>query len=296
MKARYHTYCGDTQTLSIIFFILSLVSFNAQAFLIQEDFESDTWVSDRGWYDMGTPNVTTAQSVSGNRSLAYSFNQGELTDSNFGGMRLSLPESDSIYLSYNRMYQNGWDWGPRHDLHDFYVFADADRFQTPTDTKLTAYFEVSEGMADTILRAAQQPNSPYNDGWYHETAPQVVFESGVWHNIEAMVKMNDPGQSNGEMRMWVDGVLQVERTGLLLRAAGDEDIMFNQLFFGPYFISGSGQDQTFFTDDIIVSSEPILIPGEDPGDVVATPIPGAALLFGSAIFGLLGINKRQSRS
>ena len=284
MKAINHTRIQSMHILHIC--MLLIISFQVNAFIIVEDFESSTWVDDQGWYDMRTPNVTTEQFVSGTRSLAYTFNPGDQQDTGFGGMRLTLPESDTIYLSYNRMFQDGWVWGPRHDLHDFYVFADADRFQTPTDTKLTAYFESSQGMANTIIRAAQQTNSPFNDNWYHETGTEVVFNAGQWHNVEAMVKMNDPGQSNGEMRMWVDGELQVERVGLLLRAAGDEDIMFNQLFFGPWMISGSAITQTFWTDDIMISDQPF-------ENTVATPIPGALFLFATALTGLITVGRKS---
>ena len=201
-------------------------------------------------------------------------------------MRLTLPESDAIYLSYNRMYQDGWQW-ESIGMHDFYVFADASTYQAAANTKLTAYFESAQGRATTGIRAALQTNSTYNDGWYHEHSDGVVFNPGQWYNIEAMVKMNEPGQANGEMRMWVDGVLQVERVGLVLRATGDEDIMFNQLLFGPWLGNGASVTKTFFTDDIMISDQAFTT-------TVATPIPGAAILLMSAILGLFGFNRSQS--
>ncbi len=271
----------------LLFHVFCLFSINANAFLIVEDFESSNWAQERGWYDINNTATSSAQSTSGNQSLYYSFNQGEQTGSPDRSMRLSLPDSDSIYLSYNRMYEDGWVWNSG-GIHDFYIFADADQYQTPTNTKLTAYFEQDSGKARTVLRAAQQANSPYNDNWYAKSGSDIVFQSGVWHNIQAMVKMNDAGQSNGEMRMWVDGVLQVERTGLLLRAQGDENIMFNQLFFGPWIGSnGAIVDKAFWTDDIMVSDQAF---STEP---VPTPIPPAALLFSSAIIGLFRFSKQN---
>ncbi len=285
MKIHTEEFLARKRLLSLMLLSFFMAPLTAQAFLIQENFESSSWATDQGWYDMRTPNVTTAQAVSGVNSLAYTFNVGAQNDTGFSGMRLSIPATDSVYLSFNRLYQNGWNWGSQ-GIHDFYLFADASPYQTPTDTKLTAYFEQVDGKVDTAIRAAQQANSPYNNTWFYENGVNVVFDTGIWHHVDAMVVMNDPGQSNGELRVWVDGELQVERLGLLLRAPGDEGIMFNQLFFGPWIGNGSPITQTFWTDDIIISSEPI--------NTVATPIPVAAWLFGSALFGLFGMSRCES--
>ena len=255
------------------FIVLSTLSFSSQAFVIQEDFESGNLAAN-GWYDLSV-NTSTAQSVSGNSSLEYTFNPGQNAN---GGMRITIPETDTVYLSYQRMYEDGYDFG---STHDFYIFADAGLYQAPTTTKLTAYFEAEYQLAQTTIRAALQANSPYNNTWSEVRSQENVFETGVWHHIEAMVQMNDPGESNGVMRMWVDGELVVERVGLLLRAAGDEDIMFNQVFFGPWIDAGAPQTQKFFTDDVIISDQAITF--AEPAPV---PIPAAYLLFGFAMMTL----------
>ena len=40
---------------------------------------------------------------------------------------------------------------------------------------------------------------------------------GVWHRVEVFVKLNTPGQGNGVQRVWVNGELRGEWSGLALR-------------------------------------------------------------------------------
>lgn len=49
----------------------------------------------------------------------------------------------------------------------------------------------------------------YNDG--------PGFSKGVWHRVEFWVKLNSPTQANGEQRLWIDGTLRGEWTGMKLR-------------------------------------------------------------------------------
>ena len=141
--------------------------------------------------------------------------------------------------------------------------------------------EECKSIANTGLRAALQNGSPYQNDWYYEAATSPSLTNGQWHIVDAMVKMNTPGVANGEMRMWVDGVLQVERTGLLLRADGYENLTFNQLFFGPFIHNGAPQAQTFWTDNIIVSDTPI-------APAAPVPLPLTGWLLGSGVLALLG--------
>ena len=86
-----------------------------------------------------------------------------------------------------------------------------------------------------------------------------------------MIRLNDPGTANGEIRMWVDGALQVEETGIEMRFEGYTGISFNQLFYGFYYHEGSPIEQTFWTDHIIVADAPLN--GPVPDDDGTEPVP-----------------------
>jgi hypothetical protein len=104
----------------------------------------------------------------------------------------------------------------------------------------------------------------YNDfsnmdwiGLTHGVTPIFSTEnSGKWFCVEAHVKLNDPGQSNGIQEFWIDGNLEARRDTLnFVRSYTQYGI--NAIFFENYWNSGSIQDQVRFFDNIVVSTQPI---------------------------------------
>ncbi|GAG32612.1 unnamed protein product, partial [marine sediment metagenome] len=80
--------------------------------------------------------------------------------------------------------------------------------------------------------------------------------TGVWRCVEAYVKLNDPGQSNGIQRFWIDGQPEAKRTGLNF-VDTYTDYAINAVFFENYWNSGSPVTQERYFDNIVVSTEPI---------------------------------------
>src|SRR5690606_23392258 len=104
----------------------------------------------------------------------------------------------------------------------------------------------------------------YNDfanlRWMGYTAGKTPLFSGDnlgrWHCVEAHVKLNTAGRSDGEFRMWVNGALDAERTGL--NWVGSYDAYgINAVFFENYWNSGSPKAQERYFDNIVVSTERI---------------------------------------
>jgi hypothetical protein len=79
---------------------------------------------------------------------------------------------------------------------------------------------------------------------------------GQWYCVEAYVKLNDAGQSNGLFRLWINGALEAQRSGLdwigAFSAYG-----INAVFFENFWNAGSPQVQERYFDNIVVSTEPI---------------------------------------
>lgn len=255
--------------------VLAISASRARAeFLFQEGFEkpastsASAYLSGRGWYDFASPVITTGESHTGGSSLAYTIQQGQYAA---GGMRLQIPSSRTVYLRFARKYPTTWLWPiADHALHDFYVWANAARYQSPTSVPFAYYVEQSSRTVNGIRRNgitfAQTKNAAGVYTGYEDPQLAPAFTSGVWHVVDAMIRMNDPGQANGELSVTVDGVLRIRRTGLTFQA-DTASLLFDQIFFGPYFHEGARQTQTFWTDDIAVSDLPI-------PEVVAVPLPG----------------------
>jgi hypothetical protein len=243
------------------------------AFLFEEGFEkpatvsASAYLSSRGWYDLRSPVITTSESHAGGSSLAYTIQQGQTAN---GGMRLQIPRSRTVYLRFSRKYPAShlWPLGDRA-LHDFYVWADAGAYQSPTSMPFAFYVEQSSRTVGGVRRdgiaAVQTKNAAGVYTGYEDPQLAPVFTGGVWHVVDARIRMNDPGQANGELSMSVDGILRIERTGLSFQGS-TTSMLFDQIFFGPYFHEGARQTQTFWTDDVVVSDAPIR-------EAVAVPLP-----------------------
>ena len=63
---------------------------------------------------------------------------------------------------------------------------------------------------------------------------QSVFVPGRWHELTQQIRVNDPGKSNGELRVWFDGRLVLTRTDLQLRRhhLAPVDRFYFSTFFG----------------------------------------------------------------
>lgn len=90
----------------------------------------------------------------------------------------------------------------------------------------------------------------------------AVFTSGNknnWNNIESYYQLNSIvngiGQSDGIIRLWVNGILVFERTDAILRTGYRPTMKINQLILGPYIGDGSPVTQTMWIDDLVVASE-----------------------------------------
>ena len=101
------------------------------------------------------------------------------------------------------------------------------------------------GRLPSLLTTAQSQiagsNPPFRSGWSETGALEVraqlsgwsdartlasdrseyVLRRGQWIALEQEVVLNTPGQKNGVIRVWVDGALKFEKTGLALGDAAD---------------------------------------------------------------------------
>ncbi|HSG47707.1 MAG TPA: hypothetical protein VLA43_07855, partial [Longimicrobiales bacterium] len=79
---------------------------------------------------------------------------------------------------------------------------------------------------------------------------------GEWQCVEARVRLNDAGQSNGVFQLWINGSLEAERTGLNWVGAFD-DYGLNAVYLENYWNAGSPVAQERYLDNFVVSTTPI---------------------------------------
>jgi len=78
--------------------------------------------------------------------------------------------------------------------------------------------------------------------------------AGQWQCHEVHVRLDDPGQANGVLELWADGVLDVSVTDLEYVNAWD-DAGLNTVRFASFWTNQTGLDHHI--DDVVISTEPI---------------------------------------
>lgn len=93
----------------------------------------------------------------------------------------------------------------------------------------------------------------------------VTVREGQWDKLKMHVTLNDPGYSNGIVRLWVNDVLKVEYTDVNIRQ--DTDFGMNKLIMSSYATDSSGSNGVQWHDDWILSL---------PGTEVTNPVSPSA--------------------
>ena len=99
-------------------------------------------------------------------------------------------------------------------------------------------------------------------------------EAGRCVCVEARVKLNTPGEKDGENQLWIDGKLEAERIGLDWRGRFAKTGI-NAVFLESYWNIGSPVDQSRWIDHFVISRQPIgpLVCTDEPV-VMKTPYAG----------------------
>lgn len=103
----------------------------------------------------------------------------------------------------------------------------------------------------------------YGDHW--NWGPRALLELGRWYSVEQYVKVNTVGEHDGIARVWIDGKLAFEKTGLMLRGPlpWDPRIQGNMAInVAPWLIHFYGgkyppyvRDHTAWFDNIVVAKK-----------------------------------------
>ena len=113
-----------------------------------------------------------------------------------------------------------------------------------------------------MFEASANYNGGFNDWGGHYA--DLSFKRETWYCLEHEIKLNDPGLSNGEARIWVDGVLKVEAKNLKIREKKEHKL--NLVLFGGWYSNGAlginpqpnpEQKSDRYIDDVVVSSQRI---------------------------------------
>jgi hypothetical protein len=95
-----------------------------------------------------------------------------------------------------------------------------------------------------------------------------VMTAGVWHQWEAVLELNTPGQSNGVFKWWIDGRLVMSYSNMTY-TYGDFTNGFYDFNFNPTWGGTGGvksKDDAILIDHIYMSGIPMTSQGPEPVD------------------------------
>jgi len=220
------------------------------AVVFADDFES--YISGSGlashWssvFQMANIRISTETGnfFGGSKALEFTIPQttGEVANS---VARTISPERDVLFLRYYSKYDAAHNMvGSTHNggiisgryccpgvkadgFNKFLVSYEAARFDaaTPRPGELMAYVYhpdqrsgFGDGFWPTGVIAPYSTSPPFSFGPDFVSRQNVVPVAGRWYAYELMVKTNTPGQRNGRIALWLDGVLIADFVNIRLR-------------------------------------------------------------------------------
>jgi hypothetical protein len=206
--------------------------------------------------------------VSNAGALHMSF--GKVPNTNFRPVDGGTTQYREVYWRMYVKNQAGWVGGGGDKMSRAFVFATGGWAQaaighvwsgnSPGPSQNYLMVDPASGTdgINTVL------TSGYNDfahlRWLGSaTGNTPIFDSdhvGQWYCVEAHMKLNSAGASDGVLEMWVNGVLQAQRTGLNYVGSFSQ-YGINAIYFENYWNAGSTAAQDRFFDNIVVSKAPI---------------------------------------
>ncbi|KAI0303313.1 hypothetical protein B0F90DRAFT_1710040 [Multifurca ochricompacta] len=201
---------------------------------------------------------------------------------NDGGFSFYAPGPEEVDLTiakeatfgYSVMFEEGWEWNRGGKLPGFYGGDNEEVAMTCSGgrhdegcwsarlmwrregagemyTYLPPNFEENKVLCDLPPFSTCNPTygTSVSRGSFH-------FKAGDWTTVSQRVRLNDPGQANGELELFVDGTSVINASGLVLRDSHDGRIrgIEMQTFFGGSTSDwASPKDQKAYFSDFSVA-------------------------------------------
>ena len=171
----------------------------------------------------------------------------------------ALPESDTLYVRWYRRWEAGYDW-TQHKMPGVYAKESSAQDGTAGIVPTGCDKYSCKLFVDWNAQPAFYSYHPDQPGIYGEHIRQnqgapVTLTTGRWYCFEMMLKSNTPGEYDGELKMWIDGVLKGHAEGLRFRTC--DTLRINEFTHSAY-VGGSWvseRDQKLWDDNLVIATE-----------------------------------------
>lgn len=213
---------------------------------------------------------------SGNKALRIAFTANE----DYGGAYRAV-SGRHIFTRFYDYYEPGFDFAAGMKIHRLSAFNAAAQ---KNDFDIILQLKTDEpGSNNCGVTEAKWIALSFNGGPVDWGSVEARFSPvrGRWYLIETEVKLNTPGSSDGELRVWIDGKVAMEKKGMNLAGALTSPI--NSVLFGGWYSNAAAgknpcpdpaKPSVRYVDDPAVSLSYI---GPVPG-VAYGPAPGTRIV------------------
>lgn len=193
--------------------------------------------SDDGDFGRDQAELLTATDAPGGTMLRVNYPEGSASRSAGGpdgGMQayMQLPDGpvDALDLAYQVRFQPGFDFVKGGKIPGLYggTVTGGQRIPDGTDGFSTRYMWRADGDGEVYayLPASREHGTSLGRGCWS-------FTPGRWTTIHQRVRLNTPGQADGQVTVWQDAEPVLHKTGLEFRSTGD--LRIDGLFFSTFF-------------------------------------------------------------
>jgi hypothetical protein len=233
--------------------------------LLVESFESDSWL--KTWQEISHPErkeIETDPGIAlvGRRCLRLPVTpEGKETAA--GWMHYWWEGSQEVYLRYYFRLSKGGDWR-NNKLLQLHGHPAGERYGPGAGKKPTGFDTISSGTGVGGDQGPPWTRVMLYTYWPHQQGPwgdNVLPNRGVepkineeeWTCYEVMVKLNDVGRENGEQRLWINGRLVVEQTGMEWRKT--DKLVINNIMLSTYTSEPPrpGTRRTVWIDGVVLA-------------------------------------------
>ncbi|NJP12181.1 MAG: hypothetical protein HC866_24200 [Leptolyngbyaceae cyanobacterium RU_5_1] len=209
----------------------------------ERDWQADWQIRTAKSWGLGNSEVINDPSHKFSKVLRVRYKAGSasprarrLDDTTSGGTQffadLGLPPQDSLCLSYYVRFSKRFDFVKGGKLPGVFGGTVNDGRKIPDGTNgfSTRLMWRARGVGEVYayLPTSQEQGTSIGRGNWQ-------FQPGTWHHLEQQVVLNQPGQQNGQIRVWLDGKPVLSVNGLMFRtrnALKIEGILFSTFFGG----------------------------------------------------------------
>ena len=207
-----------------------------------------------GWIGIHGMLPSTQRSRSGEQALKVTFGRNE----DVGSATREI-EARHVVVGFHDFYARGFDFAAGMKILRLSAFDAASQhnaFDIVLESRASAPDSNYCGLTDTAYLSIAYNGGPVD--WGIVDAP-FVFRRERWYAIRTEVRLNQPGVSDGLLRVWVNGQKLIERTGMNLVGALPNPI--NRIGFGGWYSnSAAGHNpcpdpvspSTHFVDDVFI--------------------------------------------